>query len=89
MAADGSNHGNNKNVNKIAMNAQREQEMMSDYAVVPPQGSNHGPHHQQAILLAGGSNRTAAYGGACKPSKSQRPQKMLMNNFLQPADDIL
>ena len=34
MAAMNSNHGNNKNVNKIAMNAQKEQDMvMSDYAV--------------------------------------------------------
>lgn len=59
---------------------------MSDYAVAAPQ--HNGPHHPQAMLLTASSNRASTH-GATKQSKSQRPQKMMMNNFLQPHEDIL
>lgn len=42
-AANAGNHGNNKNVNKIALNSQKEPELMSDYALVgqPSKGYQH------------------------------------------------
>ena len=72
------------------MKAQKEQEMVSDYAVDPAQGSS---HHRQVMIMAGGANRMSEANGrptklSCK-NNQQRPQKMMMNNFLQSPKDSL
>ena len=69
-AGSTSNHGNNKNVNKIALSMQREHELVGDYALAAQ--SHQGSHLPSAMRLNDGGVRVSTHAGATKHSaKSQ------------------